>query len=570
MKTERVDDMVLLASIFDKSNLSSTLDEYYPTHGNWEGVSKGKIITAFMIYVLSTSDHRLSHVEQWASDRLNVLKYVLKCPDFRSKDMSDDHLGDILDVLGEDSHWSKFESAINKGIIDVYNLKPEKEVIRLDATIAQSFKDPGGLFQVGYSKQHRPDLPQLKIMLATLDPLSMPLFSLIVSGNTSDDVLYEPIEQAVMDNLGTENLFFVGDCKMSSLKNRLFLSQNKHYYLCPLSKTQCPETKVHEYLAQKDDNTIESVYSKGADGKQKQVRAKVFELDHDVLNPETGEAVKERHLVIYSPSFATSQSKSFESGLKKTEQELKSLFIRKQGKARIETKEEAKLRAKEILEEHRALSFISVEIKETIKAVEMRKYGNRQPETRQKSEFELILSRNEAKIEKHKEVLGWRVYATNAPKDRISSIEAVECYRNEYKIEHKFDELLNKITTLVPIFLQKESRIIALIRFLLLALKFGSLIQYQARTNLKETGQSIKELYAGNPKRATSEPTTKQLLEAFKNITLVFFTQNNQTYAQITNLKPIHKTILQLLNLDIDTYSKINQFSFSGVYFSET
>lgn len=46
---------------------------------------------------------------------------------------------------------------------------------------------------MGYSKQHRADLPQMKTMLAALDPYAMPLISKTVAGNEADDGLYLPL-----------------------------------------------------------------------------------------------------------------------------------------------------------------------------------------------------------------------------------------------------------------------------------------------------------------------------------------------------------------------------------------
>jgi transposase len=51
---------------------------------------------------------------------------------------------------------------------------------------------PDGLFQLGHSKGHRPDLPQLKVQLSVLDPLGLPLSNTIVEGARADDRLYVP------------------------------------------------------------------------------------------------------------------------------------------------------------------------------------------------------------------------------------------------------------------------------------------------------------------------------------------------------------------------------------------
>jgi len=47
--------------------------------------------------------------------------------------------------------------------------------VRIDTSTVFTFgdkDDPDSLFQHGHSKDHRPDLPQVKIPLATLDPLA--------------------------------------------------------------------------------------------------------------------------------------------------------------------------------------------------------------------------------------------------------------------------------------------------------------------------------------------------------------------------------------------------------------
>ncbi len=44
----------------------------------------------------------------------------------------------------------------------------------------------GGLCQCGHSKDYRPDVPQVKVMQAVLDPLGRPLATDVVSGERAD------------------------------------------------------------------------------------------------------------------------------------------------------------------------------------------------------------------------------------------------------------------------------------------------------------------------------------------------------------------------------------------------
>jgi transposase len=61
--------------------------------------------------------------------------------------------------------------------------------VRLDSTTVSGYvhPSPDGLFQFGHSKDHRPDLPQVKIKLSALDPLGLPLGVTLVGGQRADD-----------------------------------------------------------------------------------------------------------------------------------------------------------------------------------------------------------------------------------------------------------------------------------------------------------------------------------------------------------------------------------------------
>ena len=60
---------------------------------------------------------------------------------------------------------------------------------------------------------------------------------------------------------------------------------------------------------------------------------------------------------------------------------------------------------------------------------------------------------------------GWRIYATNAPLERLQTKDVLPCYRQEFLIEQQFHKLLTKTTSLLPIYLKNEGRIDALIGY---------------------------------------------------------------------------------------------------------
>lgn len=166
----------------------------------------------------------------------------------RALDFSDDRLADILTALGEDEPWEAFEAALNPRLVQVYDLNPQR--VRLDSTTASGYGRVtlDGLFQFGPSKDHRPDLPQVKVMLTTLDPLGMPLATAILPGHRADDPLYIPVVAQVRQSLGRSGLLYIGDCKMAALETRAFIQAGGDFYLCPLPEIQCPPEKLETSL----------------------------------------------------------------------------------------------------------------------------------------------------------------------------------------------------------------------------------------------------------------------------------------------------------------------------------
>jgi hypothetical protein len=109
--------------------------------------------------------------------------------------------------------------------------------VRLDSTSVSLYHDPEGsqLIRRGHSKDHRPDLAQLKVMLATLDPLGAPLVTQVVAGNRADDGLYLPAVDEARAVLGQTGLLYIGDSKMEALNTRAHIVAGGDYYLTPLS-----------------------------------------------------------------------------------------------------------------------------------------------------------------------------------------------------------------------------------------------------------------------------------------------------------------------------------------------
>lgn len=99
----------------------------------------------------------------------------------------------------------------------VYRLPTD--TVRLDsASVHHDPADLLSLFQLGVSKDHRPDLNQFKVMLATLDPVGLPGACQTVAGNADDDTLYVPADDAAVRVLDRTAVLVVGDSKLGALR----------------------------------------------------------------------------------------------------------------------------------------------------------------------------------------------------------------------------------------------------------------------------------------------------------------------------------------------------------------
>jgi transposase len=568
IESERVDDIPLLLAVLREMGIIDIFNEQIKRHGNWEGLGIGYIIAVWLTYILSEGDHRKSYLQDWVAEREHTLLHSLAVAEINELDFTDDRLGLILDKLSDDQIWQASEREVNQRIIRVYDLEPE--IARVDTTTANSYGPvtEDGVLQFGPSKDHRPDLGQVKIASVTLDPLGLPLVTVPVSGEQADDPLYTPvIEQARQSLNGRQGLLYVGDSKMGALATRRELAYGQDYYLMPLSKVQVKAEQMAEYVAlwtamaadfpQKERVTV--IDEKG----KERLLAEGFTVTVE-LEDERQEGEKtirhrwtERRFVILSPEYAQKQQRELSQRLAATEAAVLNLVERRRGYAYPETKEELAQRVDKILWEAGCEEFLTVQINEETVCKPIRAYKGRPAREETSVLFHLQVSRNEEALTSALRSLGWRVYATNAPEGRLSLTQAVEVYRDAYLHEHGYSRLKGRPLSLTPMYLQKDEQITGLIRLLSLALRVLTLVEFKVRQQLAEAKSELAGIYPGNRRRKTKTPRTETLLEVFKGVTLTIIHIEEQVRVHLTPLSATQKRILQLLGLTEEVYTRL-------------
>ncbi len=230
---ERVDDLPVLFGLLQQMRIQEIVEAAITPHGNWAGLTPGWVITIWLVHILSVQDHRMEPVQEWAGKHLITL-HRLTGKEVVALDFSDDRLASCLKELSKPEVWHRVEEVLGTTLLRVYDLKPE--LVRLDATVGSVGHNEAEhtLFKVGKAKNGLYET-QFKMMLASLDPLGLPIAVDIEPGNGADDPLYLPSYRRVKQIIKEKGLLIVGDSKMSAIGTRGEIVVGEDYYLMPLA-----------------------------------------------------------------------------------------------------------------------------------------------------------------------------------------------------------------------------------------------------------------------------------------------------------------------------------------------
>src|SRR3954451_10721826 len=534
-RVERVDDIPVLLATLQRLKVDQIFDRHFPSGHRWKGeLTFGEVACVWLAFLTSQGDHRLCRLQPWAEENLHTLQVCLGKA-VRPLDFHDDRLADILDHLAQGDSWQDCESDINQSTVRVYRLKAD--FFRVDMTTANSYVETlaqQGLFQFGHSKDND-DQPQIKVAMAALDPLGMPVTTLVVPGNCADDPLYLPEIKKVQRTFGQGGKTFVMDCKGASLATRAHLADTKDFYLTPLSETQMPASKRRALLQPlwEGRQALQQVYRPAADPEEgEELVAEGFSVDVQLQAEVNSRQVvwTERRWLVRSLAYAQGQHQQLERRLQKTQEQLTALNERKQGKKRL-TAGQLQTAAAEIVKKQRVGGMLNVQVQTTTHSKKVRAYGDRPARLQKERVHRLEVCRREEQIEAAKRDMGWRVYATNQVLMSLAAV--VWGYRGQNRLEDNWSRLKGQPLGLTPMFLQYESRIHGLVLLLSVALRLLSVVEWTVRKKLQASKETLTGLYPGQPGRQAKNPSAELLLQAFKGISLVIVEAAGEQRAHI-------------------------------------
>jgi transposase len=571
---ERVDDLPLLLGLMQRLGLPELLDRHLGNHGHHEGFSNGWLATIWLTYILAQGDHRKSVVQEWAERHRMTLERFVGLP-LRPVELSDDRLGIVLHRLAQTPAWEALEAELWPQTTAVYPI--ELTGVRLDSTTAYGYHTPApdGLMQLGHSKDHRPDLPQFKMMAAAVEGTGHWLGCDVLPGQRADDPLYLPLIARVRATLAQSGVLYAGDSKMAALATRASIVQQHDYYLTVLPRTGESRREIEGWIAAAVDGTQPvSLLWEDAAGPagERRLLGYGYERERELATVVDGERVawRERVQVIRSLELARAQSAALETRLAQAAAALRALTP-PPGRGRRQITEEVALEAAvaAVLTRYRVADLLRVTwAREETAATQLVGRGRGGPEratcTVVKVRYVITgVGREESAIEQQRERLGWRVQVTNGEVSRLSLVAAVLHYRGGCWLEQGFHRFKDRPLGIRPLFVRRDDQIIGLTRLLSLGMRVLTIAEMQVRRGLAEAKETLVGLYAGQPRQATAQPTTERLLEAFvkAEITLTRVEFGEQAHRHITPLPGLLTRVLNFLGLSPSLYARLAENS---------
>ncbi len=445
--TEQINDLPLLLGLIEEMGIRQQIDAQIRPHGGWQGISVGTVVSIWLCHLLMERDHRLVAVRDWAAARTQTLDALLGVQ-LRDTDLTDDRLANVLTMLSGPENQAAVDQALLEGWLRVYALP--QQTVRLDSTSVAVYQDPtppDGLIRHGVSKEHRPDLAQFKVMLASLDPLGLPLACQPVPGNRSDDLLYIPAYDAAMQILETRAVLVVGDSKMAALGTRAHIVHGGSAYVCPYRPSMAT-AQIAGWITQALERASQWQELREVDERTGEITTLAI-IDEWTREQSAGETTwTERVLVSRSVQLQAGHRRRRERVLARVTEQLTAL-CRPPGNGRrvYRSQEDLEVAVATLLRAARLEQVVWIQSTE-----HPRRDGT---SCWTVAAFGVDLAAWRAMVER----LGWQVYLTSTTLEQYAAPALVAAYRQQVIQERGFARLKTRNLHIRPLYLSDERRI---------------------------------------------------------------------------------------------------------------
>jgi transposase len=535
---ERLDHLGIVAGVCREIGLAEWLDAQ-DEHSH-ERVGVGTATVAMILNGLGFSNRRLYLVPQFFATK--AVERLLG-PGITAEDLNDDCLGRTLDWLYAHDPTTLF-AGIALRARQAFGISARQ--VHVDTT---SFSVTGGYeadldahtlaVTYGYSRDHRADLKQWMLALATTRQGDVPLFCQALDGNASDKVslvaaveaLAEQLRAAAAAEEGEEEApLFVADSGLYSADNVARLSAAGVRWI-----SRVPDTSKEARAA-----------VQGAEGAWQQMG--------DLFWATAPQApAGERWVVVRSTQGErqahTTLRRQVDATRAQWEQALWHL-----GNQRFACVPDAQAALAAQLK--RRPAWLQVQ------SVLVMQPKHRQPGRPRKDvppdhvEWQILttLTVDEAAVAREARRKAAFLVATNLLNPaQLSDHELIRTYKEQHSVERGFAFLKDPLFLASSVFVKKSERIVALSLVMVLCLLVYRLAEHRLREQLAATEQTVPS----QVRKPTNRPTMRWIFQCFEGVDLLRIRhETGPTAALVLRLQPVHQQVLALLGAAYEEFYK--------------
>ena len=538
---ERLDHLGVVAGVCQEIGLAAYLDRLAGERK--QQISVGTATVAMILNGLGFSNRRLYLVPQFFANK--PLEHLLG-PGIQADDLNDDCLGRTLDWLYAHDPTQLF-AGIAMQSRQIFGISAQH--VHVDTTSfsvsgayqgCEQQENEASLIAItyGYSRDHRADLKQWMLSLATTHEGDVPLFLRPLNGNSSDKVTLVAAVEAVYQQLqaaDTEPGIFIEDSGAYSEANMRRFNEAGIRWI-----SRVPETsKEAKAIVQAEGAN----WQDSADGQT--------HWFSQILSLPQGQ---ERWVVVRTTAGEARAHTTLKRQVDKAEQSwTHKLWHLSNQRFACEADAQSALT--------RELKGLPAWLQVQSELVSYGRHtGKGRPRkgtspTTAQWQIKATVTINQEQVEQEARRRACFIVATNILDPAVlSDQEVVTTYKDQGSVERGFRFLKDPLFLASSVFLKKPERIVALGLIMVLCLLVYRLAEHRLRTRLAETQQTIPDQL----NKPTARPTRRWIFQCFEGIELLHVSSQVGTQSFVLRLQPMHRLVLALLG---PVYEKIYKLS---------
>ena len=538
---ERLDHLGLVAGVCQEIGLAAYLDRL--AGETKQHVSVGTATVAMILNGLGFSNRRLYLVPQFFANK--PIEHLLG-PGIQADDLNDDCLGRTLDWLYAHDPTQLF-AGIATQARQIFGISARH--VHVDTT---SFSVSGAYagceqqeseataiaITYGYSRDHRADLKQWMLSLATTHEGDVPLFLRALNGNSSDKVTLVAAVEAVQQQLqasDSEPGIFVADSGAYSETNMRRFNEAGILWVSRVPETSKEAKAVLEAEPAQWQNS--------ADGQ-------THWFSQTMSLPQG----QERWVVVRTKMGETRAQATLKRQVDKAEHTWRQkLWHLSNQRFACEADAQSELT--------RALKGLPPWLRVQSELVSYGRHTGKGRPPKGASpvstqwQVKATVTVDQEQMEHEARRKACFIVGTNALDSAVlSEPELVATYKEQGGVERGFRFLKDPLFLASSVFVKKPERIVALGLIMVLCLLVYRLAEHRLRTRLAETKQTIPDQL----NKPTARPTMRWVFQCFEGVELLHIRSAVGSQSLVLRLQPMHRLVLALLG---PPYEKIYKAS---------